>query len=177
MQQQTDENLMAQVKAGNLDALGVLYERYKSQLITFFLRLTGNKAASNDLLMSTFERIHNYRKSYREGAPFRSWCFQIANNLTKDHFKGQVHQTKHSDYRAAEGFSIAEDPGEARFSHRQLYAALNKLSDLDKRIVTKYYLLELPYSEIAAMEGITINTARIRVCRALKQLKQDLKGE
>ncbi len=177
MQQQSDEYLMAQVKSGNLDALGELYERYKSQLITFFLRLTGSKAASNDLLMSTFERIHKYRKSYREEAPFRSWCFQIANNLTKDHFKGQIYQSKHLDHREIEGFSVIDDSREACFSHQQLYAALNKLSDLDKRIITQYYLLEVPYSEIAVMENITINTARIRVCRALKLLKQELKDE
>ena len=176
MQQQTDEYLMARVKSGNLDALGELYERYKSRLITFFLRLTGDKAASNDLLMSTFERIHRYRKSYREESPFRSWCYQIANNLTKDHFKGQTHQAKHLDH-AVEGSTVIEDSKDSGFSHQQLYAALNKLSDLDKRIVTQYYILELPYREIAVMENITINTARIRVCRALKQLKQDLKGE
>ncbi len=168
---------MAQVKADNPDALGELYERYKSRLITFFLRLTGNKAVSNDLLMNTFERIHKYRKSYREESSFRSWCFQIANNLTKDHFKSQGQQTKLMDDQGIEGLSLVEDSAEVESSHRRLYAALNKLSDLDKRIVTQYYLLELPYSEIAVMEEITVNTARIRVCRALKQLKKDLKDE
>ncbi|NNK29547.1 MAG: sigma-70 family RNA polymerase sigma factor, partial [Flavobacteriaceae bacterium] len=42
--------------------------------------------------------------------------------------------------------------------------------------ITQYYLMEAPYSEIAVMENISVNTARIRVCRTLKQLKELLKN-
>lgn len=169
--------MMSQVKAGHIEALGELYERYKSSLITYFLRLTGNRAASKDLLMNTFERIHKYRKSYREEGTFRSWCFQIANNLTKDYFKKRGNLIAHYNLDSGEGLTVIDDSDEIGLAQQSLYAALNSLPELDKRIVTQYYLLELPYSEIAILEEITVNTARIRVCRALKQLKNYLKDE
>jgi len=38
-----------------------------------------------------------------------------------------------------------------------------------------YYLLEMTYEDIAINENISINNARIKVCRALKSLKELLK--
>lgn len=166
---------MTNLKLGDTEALGELYERYKTQLFSFFLRTSGDRMASNDLLMNTFERLYKYRKSFKEDAAFRPWCFQIANNLIKDYFKlrtkqSDINKVIISDDEATDTFL----EGETR-SYDDLYKALNKLKPIDKRIITQYYLLEIPYSEIANLENISVNTARIRVCRALKQLNGFMK--
>ena len=64
MQPPSDEILMSEVKAGNTEALGELYNRYKNTLFTYFLRASGDRAESNDLLMNTFERLYKYRKGF-----------------------------------------------------------------------------------------------------------------
>ena len=177
MQPLSDEILMSKVKAGATRALGELYERYKGRLFTYFLRVSGNSDTSNDLLMNTFERIYKYRKGFKENSAFRPWCYQIANNLLKDHFK---QQKRHSEMTEA-GFdkyqAVYEIETDNSHIYNKLHNALNKISPTDKRIITQYYLLESPYSEIALMENISVNTARIRVCRTLKQLRQLLKNE
>lgn len=52
--------------------------------------------------------------------------------------------------------------------------ALSRLPFQDRKLITMYYLLELPYTEIVAIEGGTVNSIRIRICRALKKLNQSL---
>ena len=177
MQPLSDEILMSQLKAGETRALGTLYERYKKTLFTYFLRASGERAASNDLLMNTFERIYKYRKGFKEHAAFRPWCYQIANNLLKDHYKLQERAANFKNTNVIYNQSEDELKLDKVHSYNVLHEALNKLNPVDKRIISQYYLLESPYSEIAVMENISVNSARIRVCRALKQLKELLKNE
>lgn len=177
MQQKSDEILMADVKAGDTEALGVLYERYRTQLFTYFLRASGDRNASNDLMMNTFERIYKYRRGYKESAPFRPWFFRIANNLIKDHYK---FRKRYKDVDSREINLQESEPLEMVHEHHlypELYWALDKLKPRDRRVITQYYLLELPYNEIALLEDISVNTARIRVCRTLKELNSLLKPQ
>ncbi|MBT8178159.1 MAG: sigma-70 family RNA polymerase sigma factor [Eudoraea sp.] len=176
MQPLSDEILMSQVKAGETQALGELYERYKSKLFTYFLRVSGDRAASNDLLMNTFERLYKYRKGFKEDAAFRPWCYQIANNLLKDHFKRQRRNAKLTKAHFTQNEAIHQLEIDNPPNYNVLHKALDQLNPLDKRIITQYYLMEAPYNEIAVMENISVNSARIRVCRTLKQLKELLKN-
>jgi len=45
----TDELLMLRVRDGEVEKLGVLYERHRTPLFNFFVRLTGSSPVSEDL--------------------------------------------------------------------------------------------------------------------------------
>src|SRR3981081_2837266 len=53
----SDEELMAQVRSGVGEMLGVLFERYHVPLFNFYLKLTGDRPASEDLVQEVFFRI------------------------------------------------------------------------------------------------------------------------
>jgi DNA-directed RNA polymerase specialized sigma24 family protein len=53
----TDNELMEDVRDGRVEKLAVLFERYQTMLYNFFLRLTGNRAASEDLVQDVFMRV------------------------------------------------------------------------------------------------------------------------
>ncbi|MEJ7681884.1 MAG: sigma factor [Segetibacter sp.] len=61
----SDENIMLKVKEGNLSELTVLFERYHVTLFNFFLKLTKDKAVSEDLTQTLFYRVIKYRQTYR----------------------------------------------------------------------------------------------------------------
>jgi len=65
----TDNELMEQVRDGRVEKLAVLFERYQTMLYNFFLRLTGNRAASEDLVQEVFMRVLKYRAGYMGGQP------------------------------------------------------------------------------------------------------------
>ncbi|MCK7525668.1 MAG: hypothetical protein MZV64_52710 [Ignavibacteriales bacterium] len=65
----TDNELMEDVRDGRVERLAVLFERYQTMLYNFFLRLTGNRAASEDLVQEVFVRVLKYRAGYLERKP------------------------------------------------------------------------------------------------------------
>jgi len=48
--QPSDQSLMLAVREGDVEKLGILFERYQGQLFNFLLRLTGNRHLSEDLV-------------------------------------------------------------------------------------------------------------------------------
>jgi RNA polymerase sigma-70 factor (ECF subfamily) len=175
MNDSSDEYLLEQLKNGNTKSLGVLYERYKTLLFNYYLRCTRDYDTSNDLLMETFERIYKYCHSYKHLKKVRPWIFQIASNLLKDTYK------KSNQFDSIDGSDLElkivslHQPADSNFRNKQLHEALARLKPSQRNIVNMYYLLEMSYEDIASNENISINNARIKVCRALKKLKELLK--
>ena len=83
----TDNELMEAVKDGRVEKLAVLFERYHVALFNFFLRLTGDRAASEDLVQDVFMRILKYRAGFQSEGRFAVWMFQIARNAHVDHLR------------------------------------------------------------------------------------------
>ncbi len=167
----TDEILLDNLKKGDINSLGLLYARYKTLLFNYFLRTTGNYHLSNDLLMETFERVYKYRHSYKISKKVRPWLYQIAANLCKDYFRKTTSVAITNEMNLEAVKSTVEDVNDKTYKNQQLLSALNKLKPPERNIITMYYLLEMSYKDIAANENITVNNARIKVCRALKKLK------
>ncbi|WP_422104447.1 RNA polymerase sigma factor [Winogradskyella sp.] len=170
-----DEILLDRLKNGDVDSLGTLYERYKERLFNYFLRSTGNYEISNDLLMETFERVYKYRGSYKTQRKVRPWLFQIATNLLKDSYKKSTKFMPIDERISNLKVVKADEPTDVAYRNKQLEKALLRLKPKQRQIVNMYYLLEMSYEDIAIIESISINSVRIKVCRALKKLKELLK--
>ncbi len=69
----SDNALMMKVRDGDLDKLGLLFERYNLRLFGFFYRLTHRRDISEDLVQGVFERILKYRESYKDDGAFSTF--------------------------------------------------------------------------------------------------------
>lgn len=175
MTELTDELLLQKLTKGDIQCLGVLYERYSKLLFNYFYRVTKEYDTSNDLLMETFERIYQYRHSYKLSRKVRPWIFQIGSNLIKDHFKKSSKTVSINESDIEQTSVKPENFSELSERQRKLQLAMGLLNPEQRNIITKYYLLEMSYEDIAEMENFTVNNARIKVCRALKKLRDLLK--
>ncbi len=81
----TDENVMMNVKNGNLSEMSVLFERYHIRIFNFFLKMGLEMDVSQDLTQNLFYRMIKYRNSYKNGSAVISWVYQIARNLHSDY--------------------------------------------------------------------------------------------
>jgi RNA polymerase sigma-70 factor (ECF subfamily) len=166
---ENDEILMQGLQQGNIDCLGKLYERYKTILFNYFIAVTQDHDAANDLLMEVFERIYKYRSSFDPTRKFKSWMYQMSNNLLHD-FHRKLSRQKFLEMRSEEiGYWQSHSFQEMERSKLLKYA-IGRLNEPERKVISMYYLLEIPYSEIAQIEGASVNSIRIRVCRALKNL-------
>ena len=87
----SDQMLMISVRDGNMEKLGMLFERHHGRLFNYFLHLTGNRHLSEDLVQEVFVRLLKYRHTFRENSTFTAWMFQIARNVRIDYLRKSPH--------------------------------------------------------------------------------------
>ena len=176
----SDNSLMNKVKEGDLDKLGLLFERYKRMLFSYFYGMNKDAELSEDLVQNTFMRVLKYRKAFKGDGQFKHWIFHIARNVNFDHYK--KNKMKFSvdidNYRdsLSEGATAESDMVEQEDRDR-LQKALQML-DPDKREVIVLSKIEgMKYAEIGALMEISEGTVKVRVFRAMQDLKQLLNPE
>jgi RNA polymerase sigma-70 factor (ECF subfamily) len=168
----TDKNIMEDVKRGKVEKLAVLFEKHHVSLFNFFLRLTGNRNTSEDLVQEVFMRILKYRSTYQGRSKFTLWMYQIARNAHIDFLR-----KKKLDFSLDEQWnepettesSLAEklETGEDILLLRQAIAKL-PLKKREILILSRYQ--NLKYREIAELLGCRIGTVKAHVHRAIKEL-------
>lgn len=165
---------MLKVKDGDLDKLGLLFERYHRRLFGFFYRLTRRQDISEDLVQSVFERILKYRHTYSNSGPFSTWLFQIARNIHTDFYrKKEKHE---EEIEKIEWNSIAEESQEPELEDNRkqklLETALEKLDPIKKETLILSRYQGFKYKEIATIMDCSESAVKVRVFRALNELKE-----
>jgi RNA polymerase sigma factor (sigma-70 family) len=165
-----DEDLMLEVRDGAGQTLGVLFDRYQAPLFNFYSKMTGDRILSEDLVQEVFLRILKYRQSYTPGMPFRSWMYQIARNARLDHFRKQRPETNWS--AEMEPHVPAGDPAQKKQEAALLHRALMQLPEEKREVLVLSRFQELKHDEIAKLVGCDVGAVKVRVHRALQELKQ-----
>ena len=166
---------MLDVKAGNIAKLGLLYERHKKRLFSFFYNMNSNAELSEDLVQSVFERMLKYKHTFTTESNFIGWMFQIARNSNYDHFKKNKKRRYDTDISSLEERINEGESVEAQLAMEEdtslLNRALNMLQSDKKEILILSKFKELKYSEIGAMIGCSEGAARTKAHRALNDLR------
>jgi RNA polymerase sigma factor (sigma-70 family) len=164
-----DEDLMLQVREGVGEMLAVLFDRYQIPLFNFYCRLTGDRVASEDLVQDVFFRILKYRQSYRSGTPFRAWMYQIARNARQDYHRKHPQALPFEPEMSPAVVSI--DSAEAEQQTALLRRALLALPEEKREVLLLSRFQELKYEDIARMLDCEVGTVKVRIHRALRELR------
>ena len=182
MTSQSDNQIMLKVRDGELDKLSILFERYNKMLFNFFLRLTKNRAISEDLVQEVFLRMLKYRHTYRGDGKFTNWMFHISRNANVDFFKKQNREQKFTK-NDPEPISQDSNPDESLEASQDvalLRAALTKLSIEKREVLVLSRFHNMKYEDIAEIQDCQVGTIKARVHRAIKELRDiyfELSGE
>jgi RNA polymerase sigma-70 factor (ECF subfamily) len=172
----TDNELMARVRAGETEKLGVLFERHHRLLFSFLVRLTNDRELSEDTVQDTFLRMLKYRHTFRPDKAFRSWMFQIARNVI--HGRAQARRNEHSgiDPDLMETLECPQPTPDSQLNlsveTRLLEDALARLSPEKREVLLLSRIRELRGREVAEILGCNEATVRVRLHRALTELKE-----
>ena len=172
---------MIKVKDGDLDKLGLLFERYKKPLFGFFYGLNKDAALSEDLVQNVFLRILKYRYLFRGEGDFRTWMFHIARNVNHDHFrKTKWKGREKEDLGRWQDRLGNHDNRLTEFQQDEemqlLSLALDKLADDKREIILLSKYQEKRYREIGTILGCTEAAVKVKVFRALQELREVYKN-
>jgi RNA polymerase sigma factor (sigma-70 family) len=166
---------MLRVKEGNLEALGLLFERHHLPLFGFLFHMTNDRELSEDMVQNVFYRLLKSRHTFTGNGEFRTWMFHIARNLLKDNAKnnkkkGNLHNISGFEEKIGSGETADE-----RILKKQEQGVLNKALETlspeyrEVLILSRFY--ELKYYEIAQIMNISESAVKVRVHRGLEQLR------
>ncbi len=168
----SDNQAMIEVKEGKVEKLAILFERYHLSLYNFFLRLTGNRSMSEDLVQEVFLRILKYRRTYHGTSAFTVWMYQIARNAHIDYLRKKKEEVPlEEQWAEVEDRELAPtEEMEQKQDIALVRKALAKLPEKKREILILSRYQNLKYREIAQLFGCDPGTVKTTVHRATKEL-------
>jgi RNA polymerase sigma-70 factor (ECF subfamily) len=170
----TDEALMRAVREGDIGQLGVLFERYRASLFDFLSRTLGDRSVAEDLVQDVFVRVLKYRQTYRDDGCFETWVFRIARNAKADYLRKRIGLERVGELTID---PPASDPGPAQLFERSrdtelLKRALMRLPEDKRELLVLARYRNMQYEQIAALLNIETGAVKVRVHRAMKELRE-----
>lgn len=169
-----DASLIRGTLEGRREDFDVLVERYHAPLVGFVVRLVRDRDVAADIVQTTFVRAYTRLGQFRGDASFVSWLYQIALNETRSrHRKERTHpQVSLDDVDEAELGSVDDSD---RRGFRSIEALVARLPLRQRSVVMLRVLKDLPFKEIARIEGISENSAKVNYHHAVTRLRAWLK--
>lgn len=164
---------MGNVRDGDIRQLAQLFERHHVRLYNFYLRLTGKRQVSEDLVQEVFCRMLKYRHTYKGGGEFTAWMYHLARNVHKDHYRKWKHEpvTVENLPEPAAAEPHAHDLLEQKQDHELLQRALAELPVEKREILILSRYQDLRYDAIAEILGCSVEAVKVRVHRAMNELR------
>jgi RNA polymerase sigma-70 factor (ECF subfamily) len=162
---------MLAVRDGEVDQFGELFRRHHHRLFAFFYRMTASPAVSEDLVQEVFVRMLKYRRTFRADSDFSGWMYQIARNTRADHLRKGLTEARFIDQARPDHKADPVDEITKREELSVLQRALLALPDEKRELVILARYEEIDYETIAAILSAEVGTVRVRVHRALRELR------
>ncbi|MFD4524513.1 RNA polymerase sigma factor [Streptomyces sp. NPDC058470] len=171
--------VIARVRAGEPEAYAELVRAHTGIAIRAAKAL-GAGADAEDVVQQAFIKAYCSLGRFRDGAAFKPWLLSIVANETRNTVRTAVRQRTLAGREAAlvEAEPLipdAADPLVAALEIERraaLLAALDRLSEDHRLVVTYRYLLEMDESETAQALGWPRGTVKSRLNRALRKLER-----
>lgn len=173
----SDHELMLAVRDGEMGRLGNLFERHHGQLYGFFVRMTGQRTLSEDLVQLVFYRILKYRHTYRDEGKFSAWMYHLARKVAADHFRKHRPSESTSFHEAEveqvpDGALNSGEQAEKEDDLQLMRTAFAQLPVDQREILTLHRFQRLAHGDIARLLDCSVGAAKVRLHRAVKSLRE-----
>ena len=171
-----DAALIRGTLAGRRADFDVLVERYQKMLYNFIYRFVRDHAQAADIEQTTFLQAYTHLAQFSGRSSFKTWLHQIALNQCR-----QLHRSDYSRLHVPldethEESLAARDAAESTPGLRGLLERLIARLPLRQReVLTLRIFSDLPFKEIARVEGMTENSAKVNYHHAVARLRRWLR--
>ncbi|HOB76225.1 MAG TPA: RNA polymerase sigma factor [Phycisphaerae bacterium] len=183
----TDEQLLADYVAGQIDGFELLVRRHHQELFRFLVRFTGSSSMAEDIVQETFLQVHLSAVSFDRTRRFKPWLFTIAANKARDLMRSRRRRPEvpldaqvNSDEEESQRFldfladSAAAPAGSMEEEEERAFvrAVMERLPEHLREVLVLSYYHRFPYKEIADILGVPLGTVKSRLHAAVGQFGQ-----
>ena len=180
--QRSDEQLLADYRAGDKASFSELVGRYQRELYHFLVRFLGNRAAAEDVFQETFLQVHQSAEQFDPQRRFRPWLFTIAANKARDLIRSQARRPTNplqasispGDEESGEFIDLMQsaqttpsDPMEREELQRQVQTTVTSMPEHLREILLLSYFHQFPYKQISEILDIPLGTVKSRLHAAV----------
>jgi RNA polymerase sigma factor (sigma-70 family) len=178
-----ETELVRRARKGDLSAYDDLVRRYQERIYATIYHMTSNHEDANDLAQEAFIKAFQALRSFKGGSSFYTWVYRIAVNKTINFLKQRKNRTQMSlddlDVNAEHDPDLValvsektprREVGLAELQEK-LNAAMQKLSEPHRLVVTLHDVQGLAHEEIAKIMDCNVGTVRSRLFYARQQLQ------
>jgi RNA polymerase sigma-70 factor (ECF subfamily) len=179
--QATERDLVARLRAGDESAFDAIHDAYRRRLFAFLIRLTRSRDLAEDLLEETWLRLVDRVGTLRDDSKLGPWLFTVARNLFLSRRRSRL-----SDMGdAGDPAEIAglPDPGATPFDTAvanelalRIERGLAAMPVSYREVLLLVGVHGLAPSEAAAVCDLTPEALRQRLLRARRMLSWWLSG-
>jgi len=171
-----ETGIIRAVLEGDTESFRLLVQRYQKPVIRMIANLINDRHTCEDIAQEVFLAAYKKLPSFDPArSSFSTWLFTIAKNKSINAMKKKrilfVSNPPESPDFSEPGDSLIRDE-----LFIKLDRALNSLNPGNKRALVMAEFENLPYEQIAQIEGVRIGTIKSRINRAKHRLRSALEG-
>ena len=171
----SDAVIVRRVLDGDVEAFGVLVDRYHDHYVRFAFHLVGNREDAEEVVQDTFLRAFHALGRYEEKERFGAWLLRILVNRARTVTTRRRRRERLFPESDAQWAEVAEaHPAERAALREEVHRAVALLGDEQREAFLLRYVEELSYEEMVAVTGAGLSALKMRVKRACERLREIL---
>jgi len=178
----SDSALVAELVAGNQDALANLYDKYGRLAFSVALRILDDSGRAEDVVQDAFLKLWNNAAQFdSQRGSLRTWLITAVRNRSIDTLRGRgAHERQERELKPElQATGPSSDPWREvslSLERTAVRQALTSLPSVQRQAVELAYFAGLSQREIAEMTGVPLSTVKGRIRIALDKLSTYLMG-
>ncbi len=175
-----DKLLVLKCKRGSRDALGRIYQKYKTDLLILAMALLNEKSAAEDVVHDVFVTFVQSLENFRLTGSLKGYLLTCVANRARNTNKAKQRQQNVVPNPAVPACSCANGPSQSIICNEELQQLSDAMAQLpydQREIVMLHYQAAMTFKTIAESQGISVNTAKSRYRYGLDKLRLILDNE
>ncbi len=165
-------DLLQRFALGEIDAFETLVRQFQGEVYAWIVRIVRDPGVAEDLTVETLWRIYRARHQFHPDGNFGAWARRIATNLALDHLR----RKRPEQSLLAEPTAVpAPDRLLQRETREKIQQAFRRLPAKLQVAAMLALVEEQPYDEIADALGTSVGAVKLRVFRAIRILRKQLR--
>jgi RNA polymerase sigma-70 factor (ECF subfamily) len=173
-----DELLKLRFKAGRIDALQRIYEKYRDYLLTLAMALVNDTATAEDVVHDVFVTFAASASKFRLHGSLRTYLATCVVNRVRDQMRTRRRRGQPLDDEIP--LESDFDPPDTRIlsdeRSRLIARALARLPDEQREVIALHLNGQLKLREIARLQEAPLTTVRGRYRHGIERLRSILNG-
>ena len=173
-----EKKLIIRCKKGDSEAMGVIYETFKEEMLRSAILILRNEEEAQDIVSETFVLFFRSIEKFDTKYPIRPWLHRILHNQSTTLFSKKSRSNDFEEEMKNNFETFEPSQEEKVFSNEEikyLQNAMKEIREEERWILEHYYFQDLSVKEISSLLSVPEGTVKSRLFHARENLADKIK--